>query len=69
MSPDITVLYDTIRWEEKALLEAGKKKNVDIQMTDCKKLFLDLDKKTDGFIFVIEYAFGVISSTERNSGC
>jgi len=22
----VTVLYDTIRWEEKALLEAGKKK-------------------------------------------
>jgi len=26
VSPDVTVLYDTIRWEEKALLEAGKKK-------------------------------------------
>ncbi|GFN42092.1 MAG: hypothetical protein YK1312THETA_2340003, partial [Marine Group I thaumarchaeote] len=30
MTPDITVLYDTIRWEEKALLEAGKKKNINI---------------------------------------
>ena len=42
MSPDVTILYDTIRWEEKALLEAGKKKDINIQMVDCKKLFLDL---------------------------
>ena len=43
MTHGLSVLYDTIRWEEKALLEAGKKKNIDIQMVDCKKLFLDLD--------------------------
>ena len=45
MTAAISVLYDTIRWEEKALLEAGKKKNIDIQMIDCKRLSLDLDKK------------------------
>ena len=44
MSPDITVLYDTIRWDEKALLDAGRKKGLDIQMVDCKKLALDLEK-------------------------
>ena len=44
MTPDVTVLYDTIRWEEKALLESGKKKGINIQMTDCKKLSLDLGK-------------------------
>ena len=44
MTSDVTVLYDTIRWEEKALLEAGKKKGTNIQMVDCKKLSLDLDK-------------------------
>ena len=54
MNPDITVLYDTIRWEEKALLDAGKKKNVNLQMVDCKKLFLDLDKKKDGFGTVLQ---------------
>jgi len=53
-SPDITVLFDTIRWEEKALLEAGKKKNINLQMLDCKKLFLDLDKKNDGFGVVLQ---------------
>ena len=44
MTAAVSVLYDTIRWEEKALLEAGKKKNINIQMVDCKKLSLDLDK-------------------------
>ena len=45
MTSDVSVLYDTIRWEEKALLEAGKKKGIDIKMVDCKKLSLDLDQK------------------------
>lgn len=39
----VSVLYDTIRWEEKALLQAGTKKNIDIHMIDCKKTSLDLD--------------------------
>ena len=43
---DVTIIYDSIRWEEKALLEAGKKKNIDIQMVDCKKLAINLEKKT-----------------------
>jgi [lysine-biosynthesis-protein LysW]---L-2-aminoadipate ligase len=54
VSPEITVLYDTIRWEEKALLEAGKKKNIDLQMVDCKKLSLDLDSQKPNFGTVIQ---------------
>lgn len=54
MNPDVTILYDTIRWEEKALLEAGKKKNINIQMVDCKKLALDLEKKPDDYGTVIQ---------------
>ena len=54
MSPDVTILYDTIRWEEKALLEAGKKKNIDIQMVDCKKLALDLEKRPEDYGVVIQ---------------
>ncbi len=46
MTAGVSVLYDTIRWEEKALLEAGKKKNIDIQMINCKKLSLELDKNS-----------------------
>ena len=47
MNPDVTILYDTIRWEEKALLEAGKKKNINIQMVDCKKLAINLEKSNE----------------------
>ncbi len=54
MTHDITVLYDTIRWEEKALLEAGKKKNINIQMLDCRKLCLDLDREKDGYGTVLQ---------------
>ncbi len=45
MTAGVSVLYDTIRWEEKALLEAGRKKDVGIRAIDCKKLSLELDKK------------------------
>ncbi len=47
MSSKITVLYDTIRPEEKALTEAAAKKGIDLQMVDCKNLILDVDKKTE----------------------
>ena len=54
MSPDVTILYDAIRWEEKALLEAGKNNNINIQMVDCKKLALDLEKKPEDYGVVIQ---------------
>ena len=54
MTSEVSVLYDTIRWEEKALLEAGKKKGTNIQMVDCKKLSLDLEKQADGYGTVLQ---------------
>lgn len=54
MSPDITILYDTIRWEEKALLEAGTKNNINIQMVDCKKLAINLERKPEDYGIVIQ---------------
>lgn len=54
MSPDVTILYDSIRWEEKALLEAGKKKDINIQMVDCKKLALNLEKNPEDYGVVIQ---------------
>jgi [lysine-biosynthesis-protein LysW]--L-2-aminoadipate ligase len=50
----ISILYDTIRWEEKALSEAGKKKNVNLEMVDCKQLSLDLDKNTKQYGTVLQ---------------
>ena len=39
----VTVLHDSIRWEEKALLEAGRKLGIGVRMLDCRSVSLDLD--------------------------
>ena len=54
MSPDVTILYDNIRWEEKALLEAGKKNNINVQMVNCKNLALNLEKNPEDYGVVIQ---------------
>ncbi len=54
MSPDVTILYDNIRWEEKALLEAGKKNNINVQMVNCKNLALNLEKNPEDYGEVIQ---------------
>ncbi len=54
MSSGLSILYDTIRWEEKALFDAGKKKGINIKMVDCKNLFLNLDKSKDDFDIVLQ---------------
>ena len=45
MTGKISILYDTIRLEEKLLIESAKKSGILIDMVDCKKLFLDLNEK------------------------
>jgi len=54
VSSGLSILYDTIRWEEKALFDAGKKKGADIKMVDCKNLFLNLDQTKENFGTVIQ---------------
>ena len=44
-SSSLILLYDTIRWEEKAIYEAAKKKGIEIKKIDCKDLVLDLNKQ------------------------
>jgi [lysine-biosynthesis-protein LysW]--L-2-aminoadipate ligase len=39
----LTILYDTIRWEEKALYEAARKKGVDVENIDIKNLVIRLN--------------------------
>jgi len=39
----LTILYDSIRWEEKALYEAAKKKEVNVENIDCKNLVVNLN--------------------------
>ena len=44
-SPHFAILYDQIRWEEKALYEAAKKRGFDPVNIDCKSLFVDLNNE------------------------
>ena len=54
MSVGLSILYDTIRWEEKALFDAAKKIGVNVEMVDCKNLFVSLDKTKEKFETVIQ---------------
>ncbi|MFB5631015.1 MAG: lysine biosynthesis protein LysX [Nitrosopumilaceae archaeon] len=68
MTTDITVLYDNIRWEEKSLLEAGKKKNINLQMQDCKKLSLDLDEDTKNYGTVLQRCVSYYRNLHSTAG-
>ena len=54
MSSGLSILYDTIRWEEKSLFDAAKKNGVNVEMVDCKNLFVSLDKTKEKFETVIQ---------------
>ena len=54
MSSGLSILYDTIRWEEKALFDAAKKRGINVEMVDCKNLFVSLDKSKEKFETVIQ---------------
>ncbi|MEM1985561.1 MAG: lysine biosynthesis protein LysX [Nitrososphaeria archaeon] len=40
----VSILYDIIRWEEKALYDAGKKLGIEVEMVDVKEKEFDLTK-------------------------
>lgn len=42
MNSKLTILYDNIRWEEKALYEVARKKGLDVKTLNCTDLFVDL---------------------------
>ena len=47
----LTILYDTIRWEEKSLYEAARRKGVQVcQLLDCKDLCIDLNQSDSPFM-------------------
>jgi [lysine-biosynthesis-protein LysW]---L-2-aminoadipate ligase len=54
VSSGLSILYDTIRWEEKALFDAAKKKGINVKMVDCKGLSINLDKSKEEFGTVIQ---------------
>jgi len=44
----ITILHDLIRWEEKALYEAAKKRGVEVSLLDVKDEAFDVTREYDG---------------------
>lgn len=54
VSTDVTILYDAIRWEEKSLLAAAQKMSINVAMTDCRKLALDLESPASGFGTILQ---------------
>jgi [lysine-biosynthesis-protein LysW]--L-2-aminoadipate ligase len=46
-TPSLTILYDNIRWEEKALFEAAKKIGTNVAMLDCKAISLKLEGRSE----------------------
>jgi [lysine-biosynthesis-protein LysW]--L-2-aminoadipate ligase len=54
VSSGLSILYDTIRWEEKALFDAAKKKDINTKIVDCKGLSVNLDKNVEEFGTVIQ---------------
>ena len=45
-SKSLIILYDSMRWEEKSLYEAAKRKGVeDSRLVDCKDIFIELNRK------------------------
>jgi len=50
----ITVLYDTIRLEEKLLIKAAERHDIQIEMVDCKQLSVNLNKNTREFGTVLQ---------------
>ena len=45
----LIILYDNIRWEEKTLYEAAKKKGINVENVDCKDLVVDLNDKKSNY--------------------
>ncbi|MDQ3884191.1 MAG: lysine biosynthesis protein LysX [Thermoproteota archaeon] len=43
------ILYDIIRWEEKALYEAALKKGIKVENLDCKNMGIDLNDKNSKY--------------------
>ena len=48
-SNSLIILYDVIRWEEKALYEAAVKKGIKVQNLDCKNIGIDLNDKNSRY--------------------
>ncbi|HET6716269.1 MAG TPA: lysine biosynthesis protein LysX [Nitrososphaeraceae archaeon] len=47
--PSFFILYDQLRWEEKSLIEAAKKKDLDLEVINCRESSIDLDEDKSNY--------------------
>ena len=47
--PSFFILYDQLRWEEKSLIEAAKKKDINLEVINCRENSIDLDEDKSNY--------------------
>ncbi|HEX7274486.1 MAG TPA: lysine biosynthesis protein LysX [Nitrososphaeraceae archaeon] len=47
--PSFFILYDQLRWEEKSLIEAAKKKDIELKVINCRENSIDLDEDKSNY--------------------
>lgn len=47
--PSFFILYDQLRWEEKSLIEAAKKKDIELDVINCRENSIDLDEDKSNY--------------------
>ncbi len=53
--PEITLVYDRVRWEEKTIVDAAEKRGIAMSRVDAKSIFLDALEESD-----VEKKFGKV---------
>ncbi|HJR85410.1 MAG TPA: lysine biosynthesis protein LysX [Nitrososphaeraceae archaeon] len=47
--PSFFILYDQLRWEEKSLIEAAKKKDIELEVINCRENSIELDEDKSNY--------------------
>jgi [lysine-biosynthesis-protein LysW]--L-2-aminoadipate ligase len=47
--PSFFILYDQLRWEEKSLIEAAKKKDIKLEVINCRENSIELDEDKSNY--------------------
>lgn len=47
--PSFFILYDQLRWEEKSLIEAAQKKDLKLEVINCRENSIDLDEDRSNY--------------------
>lgn len=47
--PSFFILYDQLRWEEKSLIEAAQKKDIKLEVINCRENSIELDQDKSNY--------------------